>query len=291
MFKAITFSESPTDSAFGYETHLPSLQGKTYEFKQGLNVIVGKNGCGKTALLNVIRKLTFCDGTYSSDFVRGHGEYMLHRKNNYECGYWQDAKLVGDYTYSVWNLRKNEDVAEYDWCSSSENLAQRFGEKDLSAGQQVYRSLLMMMAYMMFGYENTSEQKVENGKDARDFKKCALDVIEREYERQKKTSRGKGDGWHDMFEAMRDYYAENSVEGFKGITMLLDEPDKGMDVFNVKEMYDFLVHHGDFEKNGMQVICVLHNIGMIHRLKALGTANFIEMSDGYIDEVEKFFDE
>ena len=27
--------------------------GKTYEFKPGVNIIVGKNGCGKTTLMNL----------------------------------------------------------------------------------------------------------------------------------------------------------------------------------------------------------------------------------------------
>ena len=63
----------------GYEFDLPALNGKTIEFKPGMNVIVGRNGCGKTSLLNVIRKLTMCDGTFSSHYSRGHGEARMHR--------------------------------------------------------------------------------------------------------------------------------------------------------------------------------------------------------------------
>ena len=35
--------------------------GKTYEFKPGVNIIVGKNGCGKTTLMNLIRKYLLVD--------------------------------------------------------------------------------------------------------------------------------------------------------------------------------------------------------------------------------------
>lgn len=58
-------------------TYLSSLDnfknGTKYEFKEGVNVIVGENGCGKTTLLNLIRAYLLIDdkdcdkGLYNSN--------------------------------------------------------------------------------------------------------------------------------------------------------------------------------------------------------------------------------
>ena len=67
MIKSITFIDPngfdlPKDIYCDYMYTLPSLRGKTFEFTPKINVIVGKNGSGKTSLLKVLRYLTFCDG-------------------------------------------------------------------------------------------------------------------------------------------------------------------------------------------------------------------------------------
>ena len=41
------------DTPIEYLSRLGAFKnGKTYEFKPGVNIIVGKNGCGKTTLMN-----------------------------------------------------------------------------------------------------------------------------------------------------------------------------------------------------------------------------------------------
>ena len=49
---------------FRYISELDNFaNGKTYEFKAGVNVIVGENGCGKTTLLNLIKTYLMVDYT------------------------------------------------------------------------------------------------------------------------------------------------------------------------------------------------------------------------------------
>ena len=49
--------------------------GTKYEFKEGVNVIVGENGCGKTTLLNLMRAYLLIDdkdcdkGIYNSNII------------------------------------------------------------------------------------------------------------------------------------------------------------------------------------------------------------------------------
>lgn len=45
-------------------SHLHKLDafknGKEYEFKPGINIIIGRNGCGKSTLMNLIALYTLC---------------------------------------------------------------------------------------------------------------------------------------------------------------------------------------------------------------------------------------
>lgn len=263
----------------GYEFDLPSLKEKTIEFKPGVNIIVGKNGCGKTSLLNVIRKLTMCDGSFSSHYSRGHGEAWLHRIQN--AGYFRRADLSMDYRFSVFNLRKPGDMESYDWESSAANFSQFFNAKSRSDGQNVNETLKMMMVFFMFGEEDYKAQDVKKGKNGRDFEKCVIEPV-RNAAKNCKT--------HQF---MLDYYERNGFKAKKddpyyGWTMLFDEPDKGLDVFKVKELFDIITR--DCDEKLIQKIVVLHNIGLIHKLRKWGKANFIDIDNGYLEEVDRFFE-
>ena len=75
--------------------------GKTYEFKPGVNIIVGKNGCGKTTLMNLIRKYLLVDlsecsaGMFNSNinavcFGLGDDKHMYAGADVY-ADYWRNT--------------------------------------------------------------------------------------------------------------------------------------------------------------------------------------------------------
>ncbi len=39
----------------GYPTHLPTIGNKTFEFKPGINILFGTNGCGKSTILHTLK--------------------------------------------------------------------------------------------------------------------------------------------------------------------------------------------------------------------------------------------
>ena len=47
--------------------NIKNLLQKGIEFKDGLNILVGKNGSGKSTILNIIRYFTFCKGGFNSE--------------------------------------------------------------------------------------------------------------------------------------------------------------------------------------------------------------------------------
>ena len=211
----------------------------------------------------------------------------MHRSQVFERGYWRDVVLKADYKMAVWNLRKKGDFESYDFSSSVENFNQMMSKK--SDGQNIKSAFSMMMAYMLYGYEEPFKQDVEKGKDSRSFTKRCLDPLEKMCKKTEKLEKSKEEAEKDCWHVMRKYYEDNAIEE-NGITILMDEPDKGMDIDNVKDLLEFMVkdHENNMSKGG-QTICVLHNIGMIHKLRSVEGVNFIELSEGYVDKVEEFF--
>lgn len=294
MIHTIAFKD-PKDECLPegiYPSHtfkLPAIKGKTFEFKPGLNVIVGRNGCGKTSLIDAIRYLTFCDQVFGSSIARGRESWELHTRDNYERGFWHLAELKAQHIRCTFNLRKKSDFNSYDFANSSENFLQAMGSMRSSDGQNVMAALNMMVRYYKYG-ENWRDGK--EGDDAKNkdehgllphqsFETMVLSVI-------RKNMKRSNDLWKPLWDCLLKYYVDNNDETYKGPTFLMDEPDKGMDVHNLNEVFKILT----VSSGKLQDIVVLHNIGLIHRLMKLGDkVNFIEMTDGYLDEVEKFFKE
>ena len=279
----------PEGVYIGYEFNLPSLREKTFEFAPGVNVVVGKNGSGKTSMLNVLRTITNCKGQFGSD-VRGYDHWEMHIHNLFEQGYWHLTEVKSPFRRATINLRKGSDIERGNEMSSGSSFTQSIFGSRRSNGERGTDSLNMMTAYLLKGenafYKENKSIAKEKKYEHLSFKKMVLDVIEKRMEKC-------NDHYKKIFSTLLDYYKHNTSkeedEGSKkgeDITFLMDEPDAGLDIDNVKEVYKFITEI----PAGYQIIVVLHNVGMIHKLKKWGKANFIELTEGYVDKVEEFFE-
>ena len=300
-FKDVCTVELPPDVNPSYEFSIAALKGRKFEFKPWLNVMVGENGSGKTSLLNVIRYLTFCDKAWGSSAEEGREMWVLDAEWKYQKGYWHLAELRNHYKPSVYNLLKSEDMSERGTASSLINIVLQWNESHMSAGENVANSISSMVKYFQEGYgafcDSRIEQPDENGFLHHNyFTEMVIKPIERDLADRKKYQLVNSfvDPTISMWETMLDYYKRNNLtdyelkvdgDGYLGNSFLMDEPDKGMDINRVEELYEFLTRIPHFT----QMIVVLHNIGMIHKLKQMGGVNFIELTEGYIDKVERFF--
>lgn len=112
------------------------------EFKPGLNILIGPNGCGKTTILNIIRKYTHCVKKFVSTPEKADSLLNFH-------GTFQDgADLIADYTKPVFNLRDSGSLDDYEALDSFQNFTQNFIRRSKSAGQDKQFALGTLMKTM-----------------------------------------------------------------------------------------------------------------------------------------------
>lgn len=248
-----------------YSYKLESLKnGTRFDFTNGVNIIIGKNGSGKTTLLKNIASYLLCKHNYYSQLPNFavFGEALklndLFNDNELKDG----MKVKCDYAGVVYN---------YIPCNSQQNSADidilsnfiECGNK--SAGERIIYEI-----YSLF------ELAFNN-------KNIQFPIKEIISQRDKSN-----DLWKERFTNLLKYYKENSfvpTQDDFSFTFLIDEPDKNLDISNIEEMYNVL----SYQKEMTQLICVIHNPILIYKLSKLDYINFIELTDGYLEEIKNIF--
>lgn len=258
-----------TNLPLGYSKNVSALSnGREFKFKKGINIILGKNGCGKTTLLRNMAKYLLCaDNLYSK--LPNFGSFgealklddLFDEDNKIKDG----MKLACDYAGVVYNYIPNGEKAADNVLDSFENISHFMGSRGKSTGERMKYDLCSLLK-IAFGNKNIQFPIAE---------------IKREMDKS-------NDYWGKRFRSMLRYYKENAVKIDRddfAYTFLIDEPDRNLDITNIGELYSML----SYEKEMTQLICVLHNPILIYKLSRLDYVNFIEMTDGYLDDIKKVF--
>ena len=98
------------------------------------------------------------------------------------------------------------------------------------------------------------------------------------------------DYWKNITKSLIDYIKRNGcdvTEANYEYTVLVDEPDRNLDIENVEQVYNTL----SYRKEMTQMVAVVHNPILIYKLSKKKYIHFIEMTDGYIESVKKIFDD
>lgn len=224
--------------------------GKEYEFKTGVNVIVGENGSGKTTLLNLIRAylpvdLSECSaGTYNCNINNLFPNPFDHKE------ILDGVKVFADYQRNTFRLchageRKHNDEVFADDISISEFASQKeasTGEGVIVALSALFRRMFSKNARLTFDYLQFKDNYMEYIKYIHDH------VVS-------------GDEW----------------------TVLMDEPDRNLSIDNIAQIEGVLSIH----KEHTQIIAVIHNPLIIYALSKNQEVNFIEMTRGDVKKVVK----
>lgn len=243
-----------TNTPIGYLPELENFRnGTKFEFKPGVNIIIGENGSGKTTLMNLIR-------AYLMVNVRTIGSGMFntvlgkcHRGGLDSEGFTGGVIVKADYGRQVFNYTKIDSGIDVDVTASDEAIG--FGEvlsqHMLSTGQS-NNSMLAGMFDVAFS--------LPKSKLRFDYR-TVMDYY----------------GYKDRMK----YIEDNTIEGDE-YTFLIDEPDASIDINGIMDLYSIF----SFHKDECQIIAVLHNPLLISSLSRLDNVNFIEMSAGYRSKVD-----
>jgi len=234
---------------------------KRYEFKEGVNILVGSNGSGKSTLLNLIKHYTLCKKSFAST--------VENVRNISFCDYFNSekfldgVKIVADYRVLTFNLRGVNDMENHDTLNSLVNLGQAFYSKRTSDGEKNMDALGLLFKEM-FGGTNDGKFPMEE---------------------IKKLTKGVNDLWVNRIKALLQYYEANQKDG-KQFTILMDEPDRNLDLINSKQVYHILSK----AREDTQIIAAIHNPIMIYKLSKLENVNIIELTENYVKDIVEFIE-
>lgn len=246
--------------------YLPELgafkNGAEFVFKPGVNVVIGKNGSGKSTLLNLIAKYTFCERSMCSVIPRDAMSfpYIFDEEDKVLDG----VRIRSDYIGKVFRFLPHMEMEQDDILGNINNFSSYLNGISGSSGEKGVCAINSLFNFM-FSQSDYS------------FPIAKL----KEYGESANTL------WKVRIDSLISYYKKNYVQVQEGdfeYTVLMDEPDRNLDIENIMQVYGVL----SFHKPQTQIIAVIHNPALIYKLSKLDCVNFVEMTEGYLEEVVNF---
>lgn len=252
-----------TNLPLSYASDLEAFRdGTEYNFKPGINIIIGPNGSGKSTLIRMLSMFFWCCTGMESSYRKGLELYDNDRMFNKDESLRDGIVINHDYTTKVFIFKPNKDMKPDEDLLCIRNFSLMFHSKHSSVGEGTVLALQSLFE-MMFKEGQTYE------------------FVTRELE-----SRIDSGYWGERYKKFLKYYKENRIipgPNEKEITVLMDEPDRNLDIFNMEDVYQIL----SFHKPQTQIIATIHNPLLIYKLSGIEDINFIELEENYLYRVRR----
>ena len=230
--------------------YLPKIEafktGTEFLFKPGVNVIVGNNGCGKTTLMKLIECYLLVD---KEECSVGMFNSILHRLIGLNKTVPDGIDVYADYRKNTFRLchagqKNNDDILESYSAFGTHFLQSRSstGEGVTISLNALFEKMFSESANLTFDYEGIGNGRPDYGR----------------------------------------YVNEHRVEEHDEYTILMDEPDRNLDIEHIETIKRIL----SFHKERTQIIAVIHNPLLICSLSRNPGVNFIEMSPNYVERIK-----
>lgn len=180
--------------------------GTKFDFKPGVNIIIGENGCGKSTLLKLMKSYLLCTTTQESEYNGLNLPYCLDK-------FLDGGILKADYIIKAFNLRMSDELSNDDKLQNFSSFKRTFNDINSSTGEQILNA-----SYCLF--ERMFDKKADN--------KFPIDTI-----KEKRP---------EFF----NYIKTNKITPDKyQVTVFMDEPDRNLSLKNLKQIYNILSHKRD----------------------------------------------
>lgn len=247
---------------FRYLPDVPAFEnGKEFVFKPGVNVIIGENGSGKSTLLNLISKYTFCENSMCSKMP----ESALDFPKIFDDDRVLDGiEIHSDYVGKVFHMLPHSEMKQDSILDCYENFGLYGTGLSCSSGEKGVVAINSLFNFMF-----------------------SQDDYAFPIEKLKKMIETSNPFWANRIGDLLYYYTKNRIEMTEDdfeFTVLMDEPDRNLDINNIMHVYGVL----SFHKPQTQIIAVIHNPALIYKLSKLDCVHFVEMTDGYLKKVKTF---
>lgn len=232
-----------------YINKLPSFRnGKEFAFKPGINIIVRKNGSGKTTLMRIIESYLLVDKEQCSAGAYNNNINRLHAGTASKL--LDGIDVYADYQKNTFRLCHAGEKRDDDVMADFNSFGMYFTQLHSSTGEGVTISIQKMLNNIFGGKAKLSFDYAKMGENYPEYAK---------------------------------YIQQHTVTDHNEWTLLMDEPDRNLDIENAKDILRML----SYRKEQTQLIAVVHNPLLICALSKDPGVHFIEMTRGYVNKVKK----